>query len=177
MPGQDGLQRVILGRIGAPHGLRGWVKVYSYTYPVDNILRYPEWQVGCRDGWRAYRPCDGNLHGRGLTVRLAPVDGEGGASDREAAARLRGAEVAVWRSEMEAPAPGEYYWVDLIGLRVCTVTGEDLGLVQRIFETGANDVLVVRGERERLIPFLREQVIREVDVEAGFICVDWDPDF
>ena len=81
------------------------------------------------------------------------------------------------RDALPKPAPGELYWSDLEGLRVRTVEGRELGTVSHLFETGANDVIVVKGDRERLIPFLRDSVVREVDLAAGTMIVDWDPDF
>ncbi len=176
MVARESPRRVVLGRIGAPHGVLGGIRVHSYTEPVEDILHYPRWQLRRREGWHVYRLLEGSVHGRGLVVRLAPGEGEE-IADRETAGRLSGLEVAVWRSEMEPPAPGEYYWVDLLGLRVHTLAGDDLGTVARVFETGANDVLVVQGERERLVPFLRDRVIHEVNLESGLIRVDWDPSF
>ena len=100
-----------------------------------------------------------------------------GIADRDAAEALPGVEVAVWRDGLPALAEGEFYWSDLVGLTVATTEGVDLGVVDRMMETGANDVLVVKGERERLIPFLMDDVVRQVDLEAGHMEVDWDPEF
>jgi 16S rRNA processing protein RimM len=100
-----------------------------------------------------------------------------GVEDRDAAEALAGAEVWVPRSALPKPKPGEYYWVDLEGLRVVNREGIELGKVSYLFETGANDVMVVAGERDRLIPFLTDQFILDVDFEAGLVTVDWDADF
>ena len=111
-------------------------------------------------------------HGKGLVVGLRDY------TDRDQARSLIGLEIAVPRAELPAPEEGEYYWADLVGLKVETTEGQILGTVDHLIETGANDVLVVHGEdRERLIPFVADQVIRRVDLAAGLIQVDWDPDF
>ena len=110
-------------------------------------------------------------HGKGYVAQLAGVE------DRDAAAALGGVEIEVPRECLEPVTDGEFYWNDLIGLEVETLTGDRLGQVQRMMETGANDVMVVTGERRRLIPFVHGGVVREVDLEAGTIRVDWDPDF
>ena len=110
-------------------------------------------------------------HGKGLAARLVGLD------DRDEAAALMGADIAVWRDELGEPEPGQYYWADLVGLEVRHAEGQSFGKVEGLMATGANDVLVVKGERERLIPFIQGQVIKGVDLGAGIITVDWDPDF
>ena len=114
---------------------------------------------------------EGRRHGKGVIARLQGVD------SREGAAALSGMTVSVRREQLPRTAPGEYYWVDLIGLRVTTTDGAELGTVASLIETGANDVLVVAGARERLIPFLPERTVTCVDLEAGTLTVDWDSDF
>ena len=99
------------------------------------------------------------------------------ALDRDAAAALKGTQIGVHREQLPGPGEGEYYWHDLVGLRVQTTQGMELGTVDHLIETGANDVLVVRGERERLIPFIRGQVVLSIDLAAGEMRVDWDPEF
>ena len=170
---QNSTADVAVGRITALYGVRGWVKIQSHTVPRENILHYQPWQV-CRDGTcHPYTVAESRPHGKSLVVRL---DGIG---DRDAAAPLVGAKVCVRRDQFPAAEPGEYYWADLVGLRVVTRAGEELGRVDHLMETGANDVLVVIDTtgRERLIPFLRETVVHAVDLVAGVIEVDWDPAF
>ena len=162
---------VILGRIAGLYGVRGWVKVFSETEPRAGIVGYSPWLVRVGGAWQAMDVAEGKAHGKGVIVRLAAVN------DRDQAARLLGAEIAVGRDQLPPPADGEYYWADLEGLRVVTVEGVELGVVDHLFETGANDVLVVRGERERLIPLVMPDVVVEVDLEQGRMRVDWDPDF
>ncbi|MEW6646245.1 MAG: ribosome maturation factor RimM [Pseudomonadota bacterium] len=166
--GQD--KPIVVGRIAGLFGVRGWVKVFSHTQPLDNILRYSPWLV-LRDGqWQPMKPLDGRIHGKGIVAHIEGCD------DRDAAATLVGCDIAIVRSQLPRAAAGEIYWADLIGLKVVTLEGVELGVVDHLLETGANDVVVVRGERERLLPYV-EQVIREVDLDGGLLRVDWDPEF
>ena len=98
-------------------------------------------------------------------------------NDRDAAAMLTGTEIGVYRSQLPAVESDDFYWNDLIGLQVVTNSGRLLGRVDHLIETGANDVMVVKGEQECLVPYIKDQVIESVDLEAGEIRVDWDPDF
>lgn len=164
-------QRVILGRVAGPHGVQGWLRVRTFSEARETLLGFQRWMLGDRAGWTGYRLQEGRAYADGLLVRLQ------GIADRDAAARLRGSEVAVWRSQLPPLEDGEYYWADLEGLRVFTADGVCLGIVQRLFETGANDVMVVQGERERLIPFVMDEVVRRIDLEGGRIEVDWDAEF
>ena len=162
---------VTVGRISGVFGLRGWVKVFSDTDPRDHIVQFDPWYVRIGGQWREMRIADGHAQGKGVVALLDGID------DRDAASALVGADIAVRREQLPELAQGEYYWSDLIGLNVVTVDGVELGTVDRLMETGANDVLVVKGERERLIPYLPGQVITEVDLENGLLRVDWDPEF
>ena len=164
-------QFVTVGRISGVFGLRGWVKVFSDTDPRDHIVQFDPWYVRIGGQWREMRIADGHAQGKGVVALLDGID------DRDAASALVGADIAVRREQLPELAQGEYYWSDLIGLNVVTVDGVELGTVDRLMETGANDVLVVKGERERLIPYLPGQVITEVDLDNGLLRVDWDPEF
>lgn len=161
---------VVMGRIAAPFGIRGWVKVQTFTEEFDGLLAYPVWHLGRGGQWREVAVLETDVHSKGLVVRLD------GCNDRDAAAALKGLDVAVPREELPEAAENEYYWSDLIGLAVVNAQGETLGKVADVLETGANDVLVVEDERERLIPFVA-QVILEVDLAAGQINVDWGADY
>ena len=114
---------------------------------------------------------DGRRHGKGLVAMLE------GWENREAGRSLLGVQIAVDRSQLPALAPGEYYWADLIGLRVVNRNAVELGRVDSLMETGSNDVLVVRDDRERLIPYVPGDVVLDIDLASGLIRVDWDPDF
>ena len=165
-----GRRRVVLGCITGPYGTRGWVKVRSSTEPPGNILRYAPWQVS-RDGrWSRVDVVEGRMQGRSVVARLD------GCHDRDDASGYRRCEIAVERSQLPDVEDDEFYWADLVGLRVLTTGGVGLGEVERMMETGANDVMVVRGGTERLIPFLSGTVVRSVDLAEGTILVDWHPD-
>lgn len=172
----DGDRRVVLGRIRGAQGVRGWVKVESYSRPPDSILGYAQWQIERGSVSMPYSLLAGRRHGPGFMVHLADPEGRPLAT-RDDALSLFDARIAVYRRELEPLPNGEYYWVDLQGLTVTTLDGVVLGVVKRVFETGANDVLVVEGERERLIPFVQGPVVHEVDLDAGRMRVDWDPEF
>ena len=160
----------MLGCIAGPYGTHGWVKVHSSTEPPENIIRYTPWQID-RDGrWFRIDVAEGRVQGRGVIVRLDGCRNRGDASD------YRGCAIAVDRSRLPEVEDGEFYWADLVGLRVATLSGVDLGEVERMMETGANDVMVVQGDIERLIPFLPGTVVKSVDIEKGAIVVDWHLD-
>lgn len=156
-----------MGRIVGLFGVRGWIKVHSYTRPREAILEYGPWLVESTGTWRTFNVVEGRRQGNGIVARLE------GVSNRDSAAALVGAEIAITGSQLPAAGEGEYYWAELEGMRVVNLAGQELGRVSYLFETGANDVLVVQGERERLIPF-GKGVVQEVDRAAGVIRVDWD---
>jgi len=161
---------VVLGRITGLFGVRGWVKVHSETSPRENILAYRNWLLRDGEGFTTHKLEQGNAQGKGVVAKLADCN------DRDQAALLVGRSIEIPRSELPQPEPDEYYWTDLEGLAVVTLEGVELGIVDHLFETGSNDVLVVQGERERLLPFTAA-VIQRVDLAGGRIVVDWDPDF
>jgi len=160
-----------VGRIVGIHGVDGWVKLESWTEPRLRIFSYRPWRLTLAGSEFEAASAQGHEQGKGMVAKLPGCD------DRVAAAKLVGATIQVPRSALPKPKRGEYYWTDLEGLIVVTVDGVDLGKVSHLFATGANDVLVVRGERERLIPFVTGQFVKEVDLKAGRITVDWDPEF
>jgi len=163
---------VVVARIVGIYGVRGWVRVESYTAPPENVLNYRRWHLRRGGGWEPVELLEGQPHGKGLVVRLQNL------TDREQARTFIGTDIAVPRSELPPLEEGEVYWADLQGLRVETVRGQSLGVVDYLFATGANDVLVARdGKRERLIPFVRDQVVTRIDLDAGVVVVDWDPEF
>lgn len=169
-------RHVVLGQVHGLFGVRGWIKVYSHTRPIEAILDYGRWWIGSAGQRQPYQVLEGRLQGKTLVARLADAEGEP-LPDRNAAVELLELDIAVAREDMPDPEPGEYYWFDLIGLRVLTVDAVDLGQVSAMMETGANDVLVVKGDRERLIPLVIDEYVIEVDLEGGRIVVDWDPEF
>jgi 16S rRNA processing protein RimM len=162
-------RRVLMGRVGGLYGVRGWVKVHSFTSPPENILRYSPWWVRIGTEWKTLAVAGGRAHGKGIVAQLA------GYADRDLARALVGADIAVERAQMAAPASDEYYWTDLIGAAVANRDGVEFGRVDHLLETGANDVLVVQGERgETLIPFVAGRYVLEVDLDRKRILVDWE---
>jgi 16S rRNA processing protein RimM len=165
------IEKVRLGKINGLYGVQGWVKIFSYTSPIANILCYSPWLIGQQGQWQTVDVAAGRRQGKGLVAKLASCH------DRDQAMALLGAEIAIYRTQLPPPQADEYYWVDLIGLTVLNRQGLALGQVDHLIETGANDVLVVKGEKEYLIPFLREQVILKVDLSNRLLQVDWDATF
>ena len=162
---------IVMGRVAGPYGIRGWVHVVSFTQPRENLLDYRPWYLARDRRWQAIDSVEARRHGKGLIAKLPGCD------DRDAASLLRGMHIGVRREHLPQPGEDEYYWHDLVGLQVQTTQGRVLGTVDHLIETGANDVLVVRGERERLIPFILGQVVLSIDLAAGEMRVDWDPEF
>ena len=164
-------QHINVGRISGVFGVKGWVKVFSFTDIRENILNYSPWLLKKDSETRSVAVIDGKLQGKAVVAQLD------GVNDRDQAARLMGWDVFITPEQLPKVAKGEYYWSDLIGLTVETNLGVQLGIVDSLLETGANDVVIVKGERERAIPFLQGQTIINIDLDAGRIVVDWDPDF
>lgn len=162
---------VNVGKISGIFGVKGWIKVFSYTEMRENILTYSPWTLRKGKESKEVKVIDGRRHGKTIVACLQDLD------DRDAAAALNGWEILIRPEQLPKAKKGEYYWADLIGLRVKTVDGIDFGTVKQMLETGANDVVVVMGERERLIPFLLEQTIVNIDLIAGEMVVNWDPEF
>ncbi len=171
-------QQVTLGKVGAVYGIKGWLKIHSFTDDSEAILDYFPWSLKLGDKISAVEVTDWRRHNNGLIVKIAGFD------DREQAQRLVGSEILVSRESLPELPEGEFYWRDLMGMNVVTTNGYDLGVVSDMMETGANDVLVVKanrndafGKKERLIPYLDEQVIKSVCLNTKKINVDWDPGF
>jgi 16S rRNA processing protein RimM len=159
---------VVMGRVRAPHGLKGWIKVQPFTQETGGLLGYPEWWVGAEGKWQQHRIAESVVHGSMVVARLE------GVTDRDTAAELRGRDVAVPRAAMPQNREGEFYWNDLLGMQVVHKNAARLGVVAKILETGANAVLVVQGEKELLVPFIHD-VIVNVDLKARQVVVDWEP--
>ena len=169
---------IIVGKIGAPYGVKGWVKINSFTQVTTDIFGYAPWQLngnGCNnqeikiDQWRQ--------QGKNLVAKLVGIE------TRDDAEQIKNAEISVPTSVLPE-LDDDFYWKDLIGMQVVTDKGYDLGTVKDMFETGANDVMLVKaknndafGQKERLLPFLHDQVVLNVDKQAKSITVDWDPGF
>ncbi|MBA6291931.1 ribosome maturation factor RimM [Colwellia sp. MB3u-70] len=169
---------VTLGKVGAVYGIKGWLKIHSFTDDQEAILDYFPWSLKLGNKIQSVEITDWRKHNNGLVVKVAGID------DRDVAQKLVGSEIFVSEEALSDLPEGEFYWRDLIGMAVVTDKGYDLGRVSDIMETGANDVLVVKanlkdgfGKKERLIPYLMDQVILSISAEDKQICVDWDPGF
>jgi len=165
-------KKLVLGKIVGLYGVEGWVKLESYSDPRTRIFKYSPWFVGNAEEAVEYEDVKGRAQGKGIVAHLPGVE------SRDAAAALVGAEIRILRSALPKPKRGEYYWADLEGLDVSNLEGVEFGKVSHLFSTGANDVLVVVGDgRERLVPFVIGEFVKEVDLGSGRILVDWDKDF
>ena len=175
--------RITLGRISGVYGIKGWVKVFSYSRPLENILEYPLWILGT-PGFET-RLLDGRAQAGGVVAHLTDARGRA-ITDRDEAAKLIGLDIAVPRSALPKARPGEIYWMDLIGMAVQTIEGAALGVVAEVTSNGAQDVLVVSDAAvkdadgkavERLIPFVRGPVIETVDQDKRLITAHWQPEW
>ena len=162
---------VTLGRVSGVFGVKGWLKVQSYTDPPDNIAKFGAWTLRRNGNDRRFDVEEGQGHAGGVIAKLRGLD------DRDLAREWVGAEIVVGREQLPATAADEFYWSDLEGLEVRTTAGEVLGTVDHLLATGANDVLVLGGSTERLIPFVVGRVVKQVDLAARLIVVDWSPDY
>ncbi len=165
----DGRKVVQLGHISGVHGISGWVKIYSLTDPREAIFEYQPWLLG--DSREETRIVQGKKHGKHLIALLKNVN------VREQAEDLVNRPITVYRDQFPELPEDEFYWTDLLGLTVRLGDGTELGTIEKMLATGAHDVMVVQGERERLIPFVPEQFVKSVSLDDGIVVVDWDPDF
>ena len=169
---------LIVGKIGAPHGIKGWVRITSYTQELDGIFDFSPWLLTVQGQVKEYRVAEWKHQSKALIAKLE------GVTTRDHAEAIKNMEISILEAQLPALEQGDFYWRDLIGSKVVTVSGYDLGKVEQLFETGANDVIMVKanvndafGAKQRMIPYLMEQVIKSVDLEANIITVDWDPGF
>ncbi len=171
-------EKIVVGKLGASYGIRGWLKVFSYTENAESIFSYKPWFIKVRGQWQECSLEDWKRHGQGFVGKLS------GLELREDAQGLTHAEIGIYADTLPALSNEEFYWRELFGMEVVTTKGYNLGKVTDILETGSNDVLVITanpkdafGQKERLVPFLDEQVIKLIDRTAQRIEVDWDPGF
>ncbi|MCF7488175.1 ribosome maturation factor RimM [Vibrio sp. A2-1] len=170
--------RIVMGKLGSTYGIRGWLKVFSYTDNAESIFDYSPWYLNQKGKWVEYKVESWKRHGQGYVCKLAGLD------VREDAQLMTNFEIAIDPASLPELSEDEFYWRELFGMQVFTTKGYDLGEVSDLLETGSNDVLVIKanlkdafGQKERLVPYLEEQVIKKVDREARRIEVDWDPGF
>lgn len=176
-PEPAGAHRVVLGKIVSVHGVRGAVKVYSHTDPLDNVLDYAEWSLNRGSEQRTVSVLGGRVQGRVLVVNLKGID------DRNKAEELVNFEISIASDALPELEDGDFYWHQLEGLQVVNLEGQLLGKVDHLLETGSNDVMVVKpcagsvDQRERLLPYLPGQFVIKVDLETQVMQVDWDAEF
>jgi len=159
-----------MGCIAAPFGIKGWVKVQPFSDDPGTLLDFESWRVGRGEQQKQYSVEASQDHSNALVAKLVGID------DRDAAFALRGQEISVERSHLALPADGEFYWSDLIGLKAVNREGIELGRVVSLMESGAHDLLVIKGKRDYLIPFVA-QFVGKVDVAGGLVEVDWGEDY
>ncbi|MFT6551298.1 MAG: 16S rRNA processing protein RimM [Zhongshania marina] len=173
--------RVVIAKISAVYGVKGWVKIHSFTDPISNFFDYSDVYF-CKSGkWQRAEFDECRAHGKGIIAHLKGVD------DRDVAAGYCGLELSVAEAQLPELESDEFYWHQLTGLKVATLYSSAepvlLGEVSHLLETGSNDVLVVRkcagslDDKERLIPYVPEQFVKDINLETGMILVDWDPEF
>ena len=163
-----------MGEISGVFGVKGWVKVFSHTAPREKIVKYKTWLLSRSQGddkYQSIKVLNGRRQGKVVVAQLE------GVTDPDQAYKLIGTDIVIERSQLGRLNKGEYYWSELEGLAVVTTTGVDLGKVSWLFETGNNNVLVVKGDRERYIPYITGEVVISVDLQTSQMVVDWDPEF
>jgi 16S rRNA processing protein RimM len=165
---RDESEPIVMGRVSGSYGVRGWLKIQSFTRPPVNILSYTPWLVQRDKDWQELVVLDGKVYGKGLIAQLE------GITDRDEARSLLGADIAIWRSQLHAAGPDDYYWDDLLDMQVVNQEGKLLGSVTGILETGANDVLVVEGSERHLIPLVWTTYVQDIDLARKTIRVDWE---
>ncbi len=161
--------QVLLGHIAGVHGIKGWIKIHSHTEPRDAIFDYQPWLL--EESGKKITVLEGKVSGKYLLARLKEV------SSRDDAEAIAGQKIVVGRDALPPLQESEFYWADLVGLKVLNQDGTSLGHIREMLATGANDVMVVSGERERLIPFVMDLYVNQVELEQGVVKVDWDADF
>jgi len=163
-------RRVVLGQVGGAFGVQGWVRIQSYTDPPANILKFERWQLGRAGDWREVEVEDGKVTAKGVLAKFAGVE------TPEDARLVTGSEIAVTRAELPKPAPGEYYWSDLEGLAAFGQNDQPLGRIEEFRATPSGTVVVIRGERQHWVPFVKERIV-SVDLDAGRVVFDWAADW
>jgi len=159
--------KIIMGRLGSTYGVRGWLKLISFTEPAEKILEYQNLQIQYQQQWQPLQLENSKAHGKGSIIKISGYD------TPEAARQLTNNLIAIERDELPQCAADEYYWADLVGCTVTTTTGVELGKIDHLLETGANDVIVIQGEQKHLIPLINQFVLA-VDLKQKTITVDWD---
>lgn len=167
------VEYIPVGKISGAFGVKGWVKIYSFTDPRENILSYSPLYLSHNGDWIEVKVVEGRLQGKGVVMSLS------GVTDRDQVLPLVGVELAITKAQIKPAGKDEYYWSDLIGMTVVNLQDEQLGQVDSLLENGAHDVLVVlnKDKTERLIPFVIDDIVELVDLDNRIIRVDWELDY
>jgi 16S rRNA processing protein RimM len=160
----------LIGTINGLFGIQGWVKIFSHTQPRKNILNYQPWHIQVDGVWKTLEISKGRVQGKTIVAQIKNVN------DRELARGYIGTDIYIEKSQLPVLNKGEYYWEDLIGLTVINTTNITLGKVVNLMDTGSNNILVVEGDKEHLVPYIVPFLL-EVDMKNQQILVDWDEDF
>ncbi len=161
---------ICVGHVLGAHGIKGWVRVFSNTSPRENVVAYSPWRVEVGDELKTLA-VKGRSQGKNILARLEGIE------NRDQAEALTGCKLFISQRQLPSLEEGEYYWNDLIGMRVESLAAEPLGTIESMIETGADDVMVLKGDRQRLIPFVIDDIVREVDLEGRRLVVDWSPEY
>lgn len=162
---------IIVGKLGKTHGIHGWLNLYSNTEPTDNILTYRPLYWRTTSGWQQVDVDEIKPHGKKFLIHITGID------TPEEAKKHTDKEIAILRQQLPNLKQDEFYWTDLEGLTVINQNNIELGIIDHLLETHSNDVMVIIGKKRHLIPFIRNQVVIDIDLNAKIMHVNWDEDF
>ena len=162
-------KKIYLGKITGVHGIKGWLKIQSFSSPPENILNYPSWIINNKGEEDYYSIEQGRKQNNKIVVKLEKID------DRNTAESLINSKIQILRSDLPKLSNENYYWSDLVGLSVLNSEETVIGKIESLIETGANDVMVIITLKDEriLIPFVMHEIIKEVNVELSYIKIDW----
>jgi len=162
-------KKILVGKISNPHGIKGWIKVISFTDPIENILSYKKWTISDNETEKTYCLEDSRIQGNKIVIKLE------GVNNRDDADLLKNLQIEINRSDLPKLEENSYYWEDLVDFNVIDIKGMHVGKVDSLFRTGSNDVLVIINETKQrlLVPFIMEEVIKYVDLDKELISIDW----
>jgi 16S rRNA processing protein RimM len=164
-------KRLLVGKINGLFGVKGWLKVFSYTDPRKNILKYSPWLVEINGEWKELIIQEGKEHSKTIIAHIENID------DRDLACQFLGQDIYIYKDQLPKLPEGEFYWDDLVGMKVVGLNGYDFGSVKGMHDTGANQVMIVSTQdQKRLIPFSKPYLI-STELDKKLITVDWDPEF
>ena len=162
-------KKIYLGKITGAHGIKGWLKIQSFSSPPENILNYPQWIINNQGEEDFYSIEQGRKQNNKIVVKLEKID------DRNTAESLINSKIQILRSDLPKLSNENYYWSDLVGLSVLNSEEKVIGKIESLIETGANDVMVINALKDEriLVPFVMHEIIKEVNVELNYIKIDW----